>query len=152
ERVVYAKFSPDGRWVGTVSGSTAQIWEPTQGQRLSLTPPQSAPLRFLAFSADSRRFVTHTERSSVPALPVFGATTIGLVGSPFGPGPLLAASALIPRGIPGPAIRYANDKPAEIRVWDTATGQPVGPALLQVGKHVPRTALSPDGSRLAMVG
>jgi WD40 repeat protein len=33
-------------------------------------------------------------------------------------------------------------------VWDTATGQPVGP-VLQVGTHTWSVALSPDGSRLA---
>src|SRR5262249_47991417 len=61
EQVVFAKFSPDGRWVGTVSGKTAQIWDPNTGQRLSVTNTHSIPIRFLAFSADSRRFLTVTE-------------------------------------------------------------------------------------------
>jgi WD40 repeat protein/tRNA A-37 threonylcarbamoyl transferase component Bud32 len=111
EAVKFATFSPDGRWVGTVGGSTAQVWEPNTGQRLSATPPQAGALGFLAFSADSRRFLT------APARPL---RRIG---------------------------ESASDKPDEIRVWETATGQPVGPAL-QVAPQYKSAALSPDGSRL----
>jgi WD40 repeat protein/serine/threonine protein kinase len=149
EPVVFARFSPDGRWVGTVSGRTAQVWEPTRGQRLCMTPPQSTPLGFLAFSADSRRFVTHTAWPRVPTTPVLGASAVGLIGSPLGQGPLLAASVLFPRRIPlNQPFTYTNDKPAEVGVWETATGRPAGPAL-KVGSDISSVALSPDGSRLA---
>jgi WD40 repeat protein len=118
-QVVFAKFSPDGRWVGTVSGRAAQIWEPNTGQRLCVTSPHSIPVRFLAFSADSRRFLTIT-----------GARR----GRADGP---------------------AADQPDETRVWDTATGQPVGPVMrldsLPFKPKIGDAALSPDGSRLITV-
>jgi WD40 repeat protein len=116
EQVVFAKFSPDGRWVGTVSGKTAHIWDPNTGQRLSVTNTHSIPIRFLAFSADSRRFLTVT-----------GAR-------------------------PGRGDAAAGDQPDEARVWETATGQPVGPAvrleLLSFQAKIGSAALSPDGSLL----
>jgi WD40 repeat protein/serine/threonine protein kinase len=151
ERVVFAKFSPDGRWLGTVSGSTAQIWESARSQRICTTRAQSMPLGFLAFSADSRRFVTHTaQRMMSPITPVLYASIVGLTGSPHGQGPLVAASASFLMRLPLQwASTDANDKPCEVCVWDTATGQPVGP-VLQVGSSIGSVALSPDGSRLAM--
>src|SRR5262249_28090537 len=42
------------------------------------------------------------DESSPPALPICGASTVGLMASARGPGPLLAASALIPGRTPLP--------------------------------------------------
>src|SRR5262249_23121656 len=42
------------------------------------------------------------EESRLPVLPTYGASTVGLMASSRGPGPLLAASALIPGRTPLP--------------------------------------------------
>jgi tetratricopeptide (TPR) repeat protein len=60
------------------------------GQVAQALPPRTALVDFLEY--------THSEATlkEKPPLPVVGASTVGLLGAPLGPGPVLAASALLP--------------------------------------------------------
>ena len=68
--------------------------------RPDLGPPYVAMWQDDAYSKDlTDRFCTVLQG---PALLALGASTVGLLGSPHGPGPLLAASALFPGRAPVP--------------------------------------------------
>src|SRR5262249_19823202 len=86
-------FSPeDGRRIASASLDwTVKVWDATD-----LTPERR-------IEYEARGLVQFLfENSLLPALPVFGASTVGLMAAPQGPGPLLAASALIPGRTPLP--------------------------------------------------
>jgi WD40 repeat protein len=51
----------------------------------------------------------------------------------------------------GRRLATATDEPAQVRVWDAATGLPITPPL-EVGRTAYRVAFSPDGRRLATAG
>jgi WD40 repeat protein len=87
-------FSPqDGRRIASASLDwTVKVWDATD-----LTPERR-------IEHEARGLVQFLfEESRFPSLPVFGAGTVGLMAAPQGPGPLLAASALIPGRTPLPA-------------------------------------------------
>jgi WD40 repeat protein len=90
--------------------------------------------RYVVATSGSRSLVTHPE--------LFGATTVGLLVSPGGKGPLLAAPALIEG-----RTSFVYPGGGEARVYDTVTGKAVFPIL----KHpipVNHASFSRDGRRL----
>jgi WD40 repeat protein len=86
-------FSPDGRRLASANlDGTAKIWDATE-----LTPQG-------LIEYEARGLVQWLfEESRLPALPVVSASTVGLLASSQGQGPLLAASALLPGRTPLPA-------------------------------------------------
>jgi WD40 repeat protein/serine/threonine protein kinase len=85
-------FSPDGRRLASASfGGGVKVWDATE-----LTPPG-------LIEYEARGLVQWLfEESPVAALPVLCARTVGFMASPHGQGPLLAASAFLPRSTPLP--------------------------------------------------
>jgi WD40 repeat protein len=85
-------FSPDGRQLAAANqDGTVRVWDATE-----LTPQRR-------MECEAQGLVQFLfEESLLPTAPVFGAGTVGLMASPFGQGPFLAASALIPRRTPLP--------------------------------------------------
>jgi tetratricopeptide (TPR) repeat protein len=78
-------FSPDGRRIASASlDGTVKVWDSTE-----LTPERR-------IEYEARGLVQFLFESRLPVLPTYGASTVGLMASARGPGPLLAASALIP--------------------------------------------------------
>jgi tetratricopeptide (TPR) repeat protein len=86
-------FSPDGRRIASASlDGTVKVWDATE-----LTPERRTEW-------EARGLVQFLYKESrLPALPTYSASTVGLMASPEGPAPLLAASALIPGRTPVPA-------------------------------------------------
>jgi WD40 repeat protein/tRNA A-37 threonylcarbamoyl transferase component Bud32 len=128
-------FSPDGqRLAGASRDQTAKVWDARTGEEV-LTLREHGVLQDLA------------------------ASTVGLLGSPLGPGPLLGAAALDPRRALADSFNWAAFSPdgqrlatgsrgRTVRVWDAHTGQ----AILSLQGHtsfVECVAFSPDGQRLA---
>src|SRR5262249_24892603 len=107
--VHYVMFSPDGRLLATASNDgTVRVWDVRTGHpKLVLGTP----------------------------LQVLGATTVGLMNSPLGPGALLTAAALGPRRdghtdmVPCLAFSSAgqwlasSSRDKTVKVWDVHQGQ-----------------------------
>jgi len=95
-------FSPDGRRLASAStDETLRVWDGTD-----LTPPRR-------IECDARGLVQWLfEESPRPALPTFGTSTLGIMASPQGQGPLVAASALLYRRTPLP------EEVAAVIRWD----------------------------------
>jgi WD40 repeat protein len=85
-------FSPDGQRLASASlDGTVKVWDATE-----VTPERR-------IEHEARGLVQWLFQESLfPALPNIGASTVGLLSSPLDPGPLLAASALIPGRTPLP--------------------------------------------------
>jgi WD40 repeat protein/tRNA A-37 threonylcarbamoyl transferase component Bud32 len=129
------EFSPDGRRIAGVCRGKTVIWDVISG------------------------------KESLLALPALGASTVGLMGSPLGQGPVLAASALVPERIPllgagglyGRVAWSPDGKRVAVGnvVWDSATGgvdRRLGSANFSPGNNVGAgTAFSRDGKLLATV-
>jgi WD40 repeat protein len=86
-------FSPDSKQLASASADrTVRVWDGRE-----LTPDR-------LIEHEARGLVQWLfEESRLPALPVVGASTVGLMASPQAQGPLLAASALLPGRTPLPA-------------------------------------------------
>jgi WD40 repeat protein/tetratricopeptide (TPR) repeat protein len=161
-----AWFSPDGRRLVTATSSPshlhrgppetpaeatpgegkAQVWDVTTGKLLFPALVQNGDVRHVAFSPDGRRLLTTGGNEAK----VWDAATGRLLISP-----LRHTSALQPAGRSA-SVRHAAFSPDgrlvatagednTLRVWDAATGEPLGPSLAGSGWHV---AFSPDGRSL----
>jgi WD40 repeat protein len=173
-------FGPGGRTLLTAgTDGTARLWGVAPAPASLRQFPHGEPVMAVAFSPDGRTLATGTadrrvtlwgvesgkERRSLQGrqgLPVLGASTAGLLGSSFGQGPILAASALFP-GRTGPhddevwTVAFSPDgrilltasRDGTAKLWDTATGTPRH--TLPHRYPVRSAAISPDG-RLILTG
>jgi WD40 repeat protein len=120
-------FSPDGRQAASGSDDrTVRLWDVESGKQVHCLKGHQGELTSVSFASDGKvlasagrdgRVLLWDLHSAVPAL---GASTMGMMGSPLGQGPVLAASALVPERtvtklggwqLPGPVygIAFAPD-------------------------------------------
>jgi WD40 repeat protein len=171
-------WSPDGRRLASASQDrTVKVWEAQTGQELLTLEGHKDWVDHVCFSPDGRRLASASFDKTVKVwdivvLPAFCASTVGLLGSPSGQGPLLAASALyngrtdIVTGQQALALQghssfvysvcwspdgtrlasAGGDK--TVKVWDAVTGQEAFSLQTHAGR-VRSVCWSPDGQRLA---
>jgi WD40 repeat protein/serine/threonine protein kinase/tetratricopeptide (TPR) repeat protein len=160
-KVVWPRFSPDGRRVATASDDrTARVWDAVTGKPVTAPLPHKDKVYDVQFSPDGRRVVTASGDSQRVRLVSEAATANARVsearvwdaatGKPLTP-PL----AMAPGGRPlfSPEGRWlvteSNAPVGGVQVWDAATGRPVTTLPKKDGGGRP-VAVSPD-SRLLLI-
>ncbi len=140
-RIIFAAFSPDGRWAVTAGDDqTARVWDlATGGQRC---PPleHASIIRHAGFSRDGERVVT---TSSDNTARVWDARAGKLLSPPLRHHGTVDYASFSPDG--SRVATGSRDQTA--RVWDAATGNPITPSLRHP-KDVRRADFSDDGRRL----
>jgi WD40 repeat protein/serine/threonine protein kinase len=172
-------FAPDGQRLVTGStDGTARFWDPISRRELVSLKMNAGPVWAVAVSSDGKRVVTGSDDGMArvwdaangrelftlqgqTALPVLGASMVGLLTSPPAQRPFLAASALYPgrTGHTGPiwAVAVTRDGKRLItgsddgtaRIWDWNSAQS-GHWLPLTGHKdsVNAVAVTPDGKRV----
>ncbi len=132
-------FSPDGRWIATVSyDRSVKLWNAVTGE-LKAIRRLDRPVTQLAFSADGSRLMT----VSGPEALVWKTESLERVGVPLrSRGDRIRAAGN--RHL-GRIVTWGQDDAA--RVWDPATGELVLPPLRHRGT-VNQAQFSPDGRSL----
>jgi WD40 repeat protein/serine/threonine protein kinase len=136
----YTTFSPDGRRLLTILGSTARVWDAATGQPITPLLEHSHAISHAAFSLDGRRVVTSgadgarlwDARSGQPAKPLLQRNTMDTEQ--------VRQACFSPDG-----HRIVTVDGIVARVLDAATGLPVTPPL---GHGVHQAAFSPNGQRI----
>jgi WD40 repeat protein len=143
-------YSPDRKAVLTGGvGGLAQLWESATGRPLGTPLRHPHPIvRVVAFSPDGRQLATACQERATTACAVrlWDAAT-GRPRTPWLPRlqpNWVAALAFSPDGRRLAAADYSFN----VHLWDTATGEGVGPPLRQKD-IVLSLAFSPDGQKLA---
>jgi WD40 repeat protein/tRNA A-37 threonylcarbamoyl transferase component Bud32 len=178
-------FDPSGRRLastglgGVGSPGEVKLWGAATGEALAAGHWRTC-LAAVAFSPDACRLATAGHDQTVAvwdaamlvrvrALPVLGASTVGLIGSPLGQSPLLAVSALIlgKTGVdtfegrsawrtPWTSVAYSADggwvaagsPEGLVRVWDAATAREHLSALTPTQAGVSGVAFSGQDGRI----
>jgi len=156
-------FSPDGQTLLTASGTdkqgAAQLWEVKSGKPCSRPLPHEGTVRMASFHPDGEMFLSAgTDRVQVwkrsQTRQADGTTNVTAVWT-FRQGGHGFTGVFSPDGryaVTGCAVPDQNPARArgEARIWDIATGQPLGPPLVHDGP-VTVVAFSPD-SKLVLTG
>jgi WD40 repeat protein len=149
-------FSPDGTMLATADDNgEVQLWSTATGQPIgnSITADSDGVNR-VAFSPDGTMLATAGTDGEVR----LWDTTGRLIGKPIpadtnGTGLGVMGVAFSPDG---KILATANDDDtvgrSMARLWNTATGQPIGGPLLTGSDGVAGVAFSPDGTMLATAG
>ncbi len=145
--VTHLQFSQDGRRILTASSDhTARVWDAETGQPITAPLRQEAPILQVAFSPDGSRVATGCTDGTVRVWDV-GTSRLAL--------PLLRqhqAVNLVAFSADGRRLASASGN--YVRVWDVATGEPLGPelALGKDGQILNYLAFTTEGGLVTAAG
>jgi WD40 repeat protein/serine/threonine protein kinase len=154
-----AAFSPDGRTIITVEGSTARLWDAATGKPLGEPLRHEGPVRAQAFSPDSKMVLTGSGYSSEDKAHPRGEARLwdAATGKPLG-APLphkeeVRGVLFTPDGrtfFTSFTTSFRNINTSHRQQWQTDGLQPLGPPL--EGSLLPTVISSRDGRRVAWGG
>ncbi len=140
-------FSPNGRLLVT-SGEdgAARVWEANAGREIAAAIVSGIPVLYAAFSPDSARFVTVGDDRRAR---VWDTSNGKSIGSPIRHRTALSLAAFSEDG-----KRIVTVAADGLRVWDAASGEPIGPLVkIDAEQAAIRTvSLGRDGHLTASVG
>jgi WD40 repeat protein len=127
------------RPITTPSWYEVTVWEVDRGKELRRLERLARQPLYITFSPDGTRLVVEFSTFGTGGLSRwhYGASIVGVSGSPLGQGPFLAAAALI----------ASEDLGPNVKVWDITSGTLAG------GQSITRRdsiVFSPDGGRIAV--
>ena len=130
-------FSPDGKTVLTGSDDkTARLWDAATGRPIGPPLAHQGAVCAVAFSPDGKAVLTGSDDTRR------GSGTPPPAGPSAHPGPPGRGQAVAFSPDGKAVLTGSDDRTA--RLWDAATGQPIGPPLAHQGA-VRAVAFSPDG-------
>jgi WD40 repeat protein/serine/threonine protein kinase len=143
--ILVIEWSPDGRRLA-IAGTdmTAQVWDATTGQPVTLPLVQQDWIRAVAWSPDGHRVATASDDGTARVWDASSGQTV----TP----PLVHQKAVFTLAWSPDGQRLATaSEDGTARMWDANTGQALTPPIKQDGR-VAMLAWSPDGRRVASVG
>ena len=143
DRVSYAAFSPDGKYIVTASANGAQIWDTTTGDKLHTLQGHKDIVNTAAFSPDSKLVATAGYDKTVMVWNALDGSQVKVLSGHTG---TIREIRFSPDG--NHLATEAEDETA--RIWDIHSGS----AHVLHGLSGPKSALafSPDGKLLVTEG
>ena len=127
-------FSPNGKWILTLSNGEARIWDTKTGQPVGQTMVHDDKVKSTSISPDGKWILT----LSNAVARIWDAQTGQPVGQPMPHDDKIKSTSISPDS---KLVMTPLDD--TVRVWDTQTGQPVGLAI-KPGGDVTSASFSPD--------